>query len=67
MGPITPQDYGKWETLGSGVLSLNGEWLAALVTKPRVNQTRFHGVLAYRDVGQGREQDAEASRPTAKN
>ena len=46
MGPITPQDYGKWETLGSGVLSLNGEWLAALVTKPRVNQTRFHGVFA---------------------
>lgn len=26
--PITPADYGKWETLGNGVLSPNGKWLA---------------------------------------
>ena len=26
--PITPADYGKWETLGNGVLSPDGKWLA---------------------------------------
>src|SRR5271157_1614565 len=25
---ITPADYGKWETLGQGVLSPDGKWLA---------------------------------------
>src|SRR5579862_7078048 len=26
--PIAPADYGKWETLGNGVFSPNGKWLA---------------------------------------
>jgi len=26
--PIAPADYGKWETLGNGVLSPDGKWLA---------------------------------------
>ena len=26
--PITPADYGKWETLGAGELSPDGQWLA---------------------------------------
>ena len=34
--PITPEDYGQWESLGSGVLSQNGEWLAVPIT--RVNE-----------------------------
>ena len=34
--PVTPEDYGKWETLRSGVLSPNGRWLAYEVT--RVNK-----------------------------
>src|SRR6185369_17702195 len=25
---LTPADYGKWETLGQGVLSPDGKWLA---------------------------------------
>jgi hypothetical protein len=31
--------------------------LAALVPKPRINLTRYHGVFAYMDVGKGREQE----------
>lgn len=34
--PVTPEDYGKWETLRSGMLSPNGRWLAYEVT--RVNE-----------------------------
>ena len=35
--PITPADYGKWETLGNGELSPNGQWLAHGLS--RVNGT----------------------------
>lgn len=35
--PVTPADYGKWETLGPGVLSRDGRWLA--VTIGRVDGT----------------------------
>ena len=31
--PVTPEDYGKWETLRSGMLSPNGRWLAYEVTR----------------------------------
>src|SRR5215831_245321 len=30
---ITPADYGKWETLGTSVLSPDGKWLAAPVRR----------------------------------
>src|SRR5215468_228881 len=30
---ITPADYGKWETLGSTVLSADGKWLAAPIRR----------------------------------
>jgi len=30
---ITPADYGKWETLGQGVLSPDGKWLAYPITR----------------------------------
>lgn len=36
LDPITPDDYGQWESLGAGVLSQNGEWLAVPIT--RVNE-----------------------------
>lgn len=35
--PITPADYGKWETLGAGELSPDGQWLAYGIS--RVNGT----------------------------
>ncbi len=34
--PITPEDYGKWERLGSGTLSPDGRWLAYGIS--RVNE-----------------------------
>jgi dipeptidyl aminopeptidase/acylaminoacyl peptidase len=34
--PITPADYGKWESLGGGTLSPDGEWFAYSVN--RVNE-----------------------------
>lgn len=34
--PITPDDYGKWERLGSGTLSPDGRWLAYSIS--RVNE-----------------------------
>jgi dipeptidyl aminopeptidase/acylaminoacyl peptidase len=34
--PVTPDDYGQWETLGTGTLSPDGKWLAAPVD--RVNE-----------------------------
>ena len=30
---ITPEDYGKWEQLGSGTLSPNGAWLAYPISR----------------------------------
>jgi dipeptidyl aminopeptidase/acylaminoacyl peptidase len=34
--PVTPKDYGKWESLGAATLSPNGQWLAYAVN--RVNE-----------------------------
>jgi hypothetical protein len=34
--PVKPADFGKWETLGAGVLAPNGQWLAYGIT--RVNE-----------------------------
>lgn len=34
--PVTPKDYGRWESLGAGTLSPNGKWLAYAVN--RVNE-----------------------------
>lgn len=31
--PITPADYAKWETLGSGVFSPDGKWLAYTIRR----------------------------------
>jgi dipeptidyl aminopeptidase/acylaminoacyl peptidase len=31
--PVTPADYGKWENLGVGVLSDDGQWLAVPITR----------------------------------
>lgn len=31
--PVTAADYGKWESLGAGVLSANGEWIASQVRR----------------------------------
>ena len=31
--PVTPQDYGQWETLGGGVLSPNGAHLAVSIRR----------------------------------
>ncbi len=31
--PVKPADFGKWETLGAGVLSPDGRWLAAQVRR----------------------------------
>ena len=42
---LTPADYGKWETLGNGVLSPDGKWIAYGIR--RVNDThelRWHAV-----------------------
>ncbi|MFC1555566.1 prolyl oligopeptidase family serine peptidase [candidate division KSB1 bacterium] len=33
---LTPEDYGKWERIGSGTLSPNGKWLAYTIS--RVNE-----------------------------
>lgn len=43
--PITPEDYGRWERLGSGVLSPDGEWLAAPIRRVDENrELRIHRV-----------------------
>ena len=31
--PVSAADYGKWESLGAGVLSANGEWIASQVRR----------------------------------
>ena len=36
--PVQPEDYGQWESLASGTLSPNGEWLAVQIL--RVNRER---------------------------
>ncbi len=42
--PITPKDYGKWESLGrGGVLSNNGEWLVYSINRNnKNNELRIH-------------------------
>jgi dipeptidyl aminopeptidase/acylaminoacyl peptidase len=40
--PVTPADYGKWESPGAAVLSNNGRWLAYGVTRVNEeNELRF--------------------------
>jgi len=34
--PVTPKDYGKWESVGAATLSPNGQWLAYAIN--RVNE-----------------------------
>ena len=42
-GPVQPEDYGQWESLGSGTLSPNGEWLAVPISRVnRENELRIH-------------------------
>ncbi|MDP6736431.1 MAG: hypothetical protein QF732_08030, partial [Nitrospinaceae bacterium] len=36
VSPVTPDDYGKWETLRPGILSPDGGWLAYQII--RVNE-----------------------------
>ena len=43
---VTPDDYGKWETLGPGTLAPDGRWLAAPIR--RVNE---HDELRIHQVG----------------
>ena len=35
--PVTPDDYGRWESLGANALSPHGDWIAYVVT--RVDET----------------------------
>jgi dienelactone hydrolase len=40
---VQPKDYGQWESLGTGTLSPNGEWLAVPITRVnRENELRIH-------------------------
>ena len=40
--PVQPEDYGQWESLGSGTLSPNGQWLAVPISRVnRENETRW--------------------------
>ena len=40
---LTPDDYGQWERLGGGVLSPDGRWLAASVSRVNdENELRIH-------------------------
>jgi dipeptidyl aminopeptidase/acylaminoacyl peptidase len=41
--PVQPDDYQKWESLGFGSLSPNGEWLAAPISRTNgENELRLH-------------------------
>ena len=41
--PVQLEDYGQWESLGSGTLSPNGEWLAVSISRVnRENELRIH-------------------------
>ena len=41
--PVQLEDYGQWESLGSGTLSPNGEWLAVPISRVnRENELRIH-------------------------
>ncbi|MDX1675516.1 MAG: hypothetical protein R3314_12035, partial [Longimicrobiales bacterium] len=45
--PIAPADYGKWESLGFGELSPNGEWMAVPISRVNdENELRIHRVGA---------------------
>jgi hypothetical protein len=63
--PVTPADYGKWETLGASVLSRDGRWLAVPMT--RVDGTAE--LCLHRGVQPGSPVDAgavfKAARPRA--
>ena len=42
---VRPADYGKWEALGAGALSPNGQWLAYAVNRVNEeNELRVGGV-----------------------
>jgi dipeptidyl aminopeptidase/acylaminoacyl peptidase len=38
---LTPDDYGKWQTLSYSDISANGEWIAYLVTSQEENDTLY--------------------------
>jgi dipeptidyl aminopeptidase/acylaminoacyl peptidase len=41
--PVQPADYARWETLGSGSLSSNGDWLAVPISRVNGdNELRIH-------------------------
>jgi Tol biopolymer transport system component len=45
--PITPADYGQWETLGMSSLSPDGQWLAYAINRQNdENELRVHDVRA---------------------
>ena len=44
-GPVTPSDYGKWESLGGATLSPQGRWLAYAVSRVNEeNELRIRGL-----------------------
>lgn len=43
--PVSPEDYGKWESLGAGRLSPDGSWLAVSISRVNEeNELRIHRV-----------------------
>lgn len=45
--PITPDDYDKWESLGSGTLSVDGKWLSYSISRvSRENELRILNLTA---------------------
>jgi dipeptidyl aminopeptidase/acylaminoacyl peptidase len=45
--PVQPDDYGQWESLGRGILSPNGEWLAVQISRVNgENELRIHEVAS---------------------
>ena len=43
--PIQPEDYGKWEQIGSGTLSPYGDWLAYTIRRiNKENELRIHNI-----------------------
>src|SRR5687768_16138041 len=38
---LTPDDYGKWQTIGASDISPNGEWIAYQVTVQEDNDTLY--------------------------
>lgn len=45
--PVQPEDYGQWESLGSGTLSQNGQWIAVSISRVSgENELRIHHVAS---------------------